>query len=109
MWASTEILDTKMVAILDLVNKSQTYVDKMYFIGFVDPKNINLNTKSIFLAGLEIEISRKLDLDTVAILKNAFLFILFIVWKLFERITHSNIFSHIKFYKIKSRNLICQT
>ena len=51
-----------MVAILDLVNKSRTYVAKMYFIGFVDPENISLGTKSIFLTGLEIEISHKLDL-----------------------------------------------
>ena len=50
------ILGTKMVAILDLVNKSWTYV--------VDPENISLGTKSIFLAGLEIEISQKLDLVT---------------------------------------------
>ena len=51
-----------MEAILDLVNKSRTYVAEMYFNGFVDPENISLGTKSIFLAGLEIEISRKLDL-----------------------------------------------
>ena len=30
--------------------------------GFVDPENISLGTKSIFLAGLEIEISQKLEL-----------------------------------------------
>ena len=51
-----------MAAILDLVNKSRTYVAEIYFIGFVDPENISLGTKSIFLAGLEIEISQKLDL-----------------------------------------------
>ena len=51
-----------MVAILDLVNKSRTYVAEMYFIVFVDPENISLGTKSIFLAGLQIEISQKLDL-----------------------------------------------
>ena len=48
-----------MVAILDLVNKSWTYVAELYLIGFVDPENISLGTKSIFLAGLEIEISQK--------------------------------------------------
>ena len=53
-----------MAAILDLVNKSWTYVAELYFIGFVDPENISLGTKSIFLAGLEIEISHKLDLVT---------------------------------------------
>ena len=63
-----------MAAILDLVNKAWTYVAELYFIGFVDPQNISLGTKSIFLAGLEIEISQKLDL--VTILKNA-LFSLF--------------------------------
>ena len=51
-----------MAAILDLVNKSLTYVAEMYFIGFVDLENISLGTKCIFLAGLEIEISHKLDL-----------------------------------------------
>ena len=58
------ILSTKMAAILDLVNKSWTYVAKLYFIGFVDPENISLGTKSIFLAGLEIEIPQGLDLVT---------------------------------------------
>ena len=58
------ILGTKMAAILDLVNKAWTYVAELYFIGFVDPQNISLGTKSIFLAGLEIEISQKLDLVT---------------------------------------------
>ena len=53
------ILGTKMAAILDLVNKSWTYVAELYFIGFVDPENISLGTKSIVLAGLEIEISQK--------------------------------------------------
>ena len=81
------ILGTKMAAILDLVNTSWTYVAELYLIGFVDPENISLGTKSIFLAGLEIEI----------------------VWTLLERVTRSNIFSHIKIYQIKSRNLICQT
>ena len=57
-------LGTKMAAILDLVNKAWTYVAELYFIGFVDPQNISLGTKSIFLAGLEIEISQKLDLVT---------------------------------------------
>ena len=52
------ILGTKMAAILDLVNKSWTYIAELYFIGFVDPENINLGTKNIFLAGLEIEISQ---------------------------------------------------
>ena len=51
-----------MTVILDLVNKSLTNVAEMYFIGFVDPENISLDTKSIFLAGLEIKISYKLDL-----------------------------------------------
>ena len=58
------ILGTKMAAILDLVNKSWTYVAELYFIGFVDPENISLGTKSIVLAGLEIEISQKLYLVT---------------------------------------------
>ena len=58
------ILGTKMGAILDLVNMSRTYVAELYCIGFVDPKNISLGTKSIFLAGLEIEISQKFDLVT---------------------------------------------
>ena len=58
------ILGTKMAAILDLVNKSWTYVAELYFIGFVDPENISLGTKSIFLTGLEIEISQKIDLVT---------------------------------------------
>ena len=40
------------------------YVAELYFIGFVDPENISLGTKSIFLAGLEIEILQKLDLVT---------------------------------------------
>ena len=53
------ILGTKMAAILDLVNKSWTYVAELYFIGFVDPENISLGTKSIVMAGLEIEISQK--------------------------------------------------
>ena len=35
--------------------------------------------------------------------------IFFIVWTLLERVTRSNIFSHIQIYQIKSRNLICQT
>ena len=46
-----------MTVILDLVNKSLTNVAEMYFIGFVDPENISLDTNSIFLAGLEIKIS----------------------------------------------------
>ena len=46
-----------MTVILDLVNKSLTNVAEMYFIGFVDPENISLDTKSIFLAGREIKIS----------------------------------------------------
>ena len=58
------ILGTKMAAILDLVNMAWTYVAELYFIGFVDPQNISLGTKTIFLAGLEIEISQKLDLVT---------------------------------------------
>ena len=48
---------TQMTVILDLVNKSLTNVAEMCFIGFVDPANISLGTKSIFLAGLEIKIS----------------------------------------------------
>ena len=48
-----------MAAILDLVNKSRTYVAEMYFIGFAYPANISLGTKGIFLAGLEIEVSQK--------------------------------------------------
>ena len=102
------ILGTKMAAILDLVNKSWTYVAELYFIGFVDPENISLCTKSIFLAGLEIEISQKLDFVT----GHGGHFekrILFIVCTLLERVTRSNIFSHIKIYQIKSRNPICQT
>ena len=80
-----------MAAILDLVNKTGTHVAELYFIGFVDPENISLGTKSIFLAGLEIEISQKLDLVT----GHGGHFekrILFIVWTLLERVTRSNIF-----------------
>ena len=51
------IFGTQMTVILDLVNNSLTNVAEMYFIGFVDPENISLHTKSIFLAGLEIKIS----------------------------------------------------
>ena len=51
-----------MTIILGLVNKSLTNVAEIHFIGFVDPENISLDTKSIFLAGLEIKISYKLDL-----------------------------------------------
>ena len=97
-----------MAAILDLVNKSLIYVSEMYFVGFVDPENISLGTKSIFLAILEIEISQILDLaygHGGHFEKRIF----FIVWTLFERVTRSNIFSHIKICQIKSRNLICQT
>ena len=100
------ILGTKMAAILDLVNKAWTYVAELYFIGFVDPQNISLGTKSIFLAGLEIEISQKLDLVTGHgghFEKRIF----FIVWTLLERVTRSNIFPHIKICQKKSRNLIC--
>ena len=48
-----------MTVILDLVNtcKSLINVAEMYFIEFVDPENISLDTKSIFLAGLEMKIS----------------------------------------------------
>ena len=102
------ILSTKMAVILDLVNKSWTYVAELYFIGFVDPENISLGTTSIFLAGLDIEISQKLDLvsgDGGHFEKRIF----FIVWTLLERVTRSNIFSRIKIYQIKSRTLICQT
>ena len=96
------ILGTKMAAILDLVNTSWTYVAELYFIGFVDPENISLGTKSIFLAGLEIDL----------VTGHGGHFekrICFIVWTILERVTRSNIFSHIKIYQIKSRNLICQT
>ena len=102
------ILGTKMVAILDLVNMAWTYVAELYFIGFGDPQNISLGTKTIFLAGLEIEISQKLDLVTGHgghFEKRIF----FIVWTLLERVTRSNIFPRIKIYQIKSRNLICLT
>ena len=102
------ILGTKMAAILDLVNTAWTYIAEMYFIGFVDTQNISLGTKSIFLAGLDIEISQKLDLVTGHgghFEKRIF----FIVWTLLERVTRSNIFPHIKIYQIKSRNLICLT
>ena len=34
-----------MTVILDLVNKSFSNVAVMYFIGFVDPENISLDTK----------------------------------------------------------------
>ena len=51
------IFGIQMTVILDLVNKSLTNVAEMYFIGFVDPENISLEIKSIFLAGLEIKIS----------------------------------------------------
>ena len=84
-----------MAAILDLVNKSWTYVAELYFIGFVDPENISLGTKSIVLAGLEIEISQQLDLVTGHgghFEKRIF----FIVWTLLERVTRTNIFSYIK-------------
>ena len=54
------ILGTKMAAILDLVNKSWTYVAELYLIGFVDAENISLGTKSIFLDGLKIKISQKI-------------------------------------------------
>ena len=47
-----------MVKILDLVNTSGTNVDEMYFIKFIDPENISLGTKSIFLVCQEIEIIR---------------------------------------------------
>ena len=40
-----------MAAILDLVNKSRTYVAEMYFISFVDHENM-FGKKRIFLAGL---------------------------------------------------------
>ena len=46
-----------MTVILDLVNKTLTNVAEMYCIGFVDPENISLNTKNIFLTSLEIKIS----------------------------------------------------
>ena len=51
------IFGNQMTVILDFVNKSLTNVAEMYFIGFVDPENISLDTKCIFLAGLEIKIS----------------------------------------------------
>ena len=95
------ILGIKMAAILDLVNKSWTNVAELYFIGFVDPENISLGTKNIFLTGLEIEISQKLDLVNGHgghFEKRIF----FIVWTLLERATRSNIFSHIQIYQIKS-------
>ena len=50
------IFGTQMTVILDLVNKSWTNVAEMYCIGFVNPENISLGTKRIFLAGLEIKI-----------------------------------------------------
>ena len=37
-----------MTVTLDFVNKSWTNIAEMYFIGFVDPENISLDTKSIF-------------------------------------------------------------
>ena len=49
---------------MDLVNKSWTYIAELYFIGFVDPENISLGTKSILMAGLEIEIAQTIDLVT---------------------------------------------
>ena len=66
-----------MAAILDLINKSWTYVAELYLIGFVDPENISLGTKGIFLAGLEMEISQKLYLVTGhgSHFENAFFFI----------------------------------
>ena len=82
------------------------YVAELYFIGFVDPENISLGTKSIFLAGLEIEISQKLDFGHGGHFEKR---IFFIVWTLLERVTRSNIFSHTKICQIISRNLICQT
>ena len=111
MWASREIwtisiLGTKMVAILDLVNKSWTYVAELYFIGFVNPENISLGIKSIFLAGLEIEISKKMDLAT-GYGGHFEKCIFFIVWTLLERVTQSNIFSPYKNLpnKIKKPNM----
>ena len=76
--------------------------------GFVDHENIIFGTKSIFLAGLEIEISQKIDL----VYGHGSHFekcILFIVWTRFEKVTRSNSFPQIKIYKIKSRNIICQS
>ena len=95
-----------MTVILDFVNKSLTNVAEMYFIGFVDPENISLDTKSIFLAGLEIKISYKIDLmygHGGHFEKCHFCN----VWTLFETVTRSNIFADIKIYQIRSRNLIC--
>ena len=100
------IVGTQMTVILDWVNKSLTNVAEMYFIGFVDPENISLDTKSILLVGLEIKISKKLDLmygHGGHFEKCNF----FNVWTLFERVTRSNIFTDIKIYQIRSRNLIC--
>ena len=56
-WFGISIFGTQMTIILDLVNKSLSNVAEMHCIGFVDPENISLDTKSIFLAGLEIKIS----------------------------------------------------
>ena len=79
----------------------------MYFIGFVDPENISFDTKSIFLAGLEIKDIIKIRFDVWTrrpFLKNA---IFSNVWTLFETVTRSNMFADIKIYQIRSRNLIC--
>ena len=85
---------TQRKVILDLVNKSWTNVAEMYFIGFGDPENISLCTKSIFMAGLEIKISCKMPfcqcLDTFLRGLPGLIF-----------------FSDIKIYQIRSRNLIC--
>ena len=100
------IFGTQMTVILDLANKSLTNVAEMYFIGFDDPENIILDTKSIFLADLEIKISYKLDLmygHGGHFEKCHF----YNVWTLFEMVTRSNIFADIKIYQIRSRNLIC--
>ena len=88
-----------MAAILDVVNKSLSYVAEMYFIGFCWPwkhKNKSLVTKSIFLAGLEMYISQKLEWVTVYGHGGDFEKCIFSLFGHFERVTRSNICSHNK-------------
>ena len=49
------ILENDRFHCLDI--KSLIDIVNMYFIGFLDPQNISFDTKSAFLAGLEVEIS----------------------------------------------------
>ena len=88
------IFGTQMTVILDLVNKSWTNVAEMHLIGFVDPENITLDTKR--MQCIWYHENWIWCIDTAAIFKIA----------IFSR---SNIFSDIKIYKIRSRNLTCRS